>query len=208
MRDSGIGALSTMNKTPEYMEITVRRQQFSQLPNLLIIGRYRVLVRDSYMVGVGFASISSAYRKTKRSDFPIRSSAVHAAVIPLLVFFEQTLHDTADICVRDCDRIVLIHHFPHSIHIDGDINDQRCADQKRRNCEENVNGDWVASEIPFHQRIDTCLREVDEARETDDCAVDATESGEPKDFGRVVGHGGIVERAEDDEENNVDVAGP
>lgn len=58
------------------------------------------------------------------------------------------------------------------------------------------------------RRVDERLREVDQAGEADDGSVDAAESCEAKDFGGVVGHGGVVKGPQEDEEDHVGVGGP
>ena len=51
------------------------------------------------------------------------------------------------------------------------------------------------------------LAEIQQAGETDDSAVDLAEGLEAEDFGGVVGDGGVVERAIEDEEGDAGVGG-
>lgn len=59
----------------------------------------------------------------------------------------------------------------------------------------------------MEQVVETGLGEVEEAREADDGAVDGAKGTEPKDLGGVVGDGGVVEGAVQDEEGDVGVGG-
>ena len=56
--------------------------------------------------------------------------------------------------------------------------------------------------------IQATLREIQDTRKTNNEAIHASKGVEAKDFGRVVGYGGVVEGAIEDEENDVGVAGP
>jgi hypothetical protein len=143
-----------------------------------------------------------------RSHLPCRSSSRNAAIVTLLILLKQALHDASDICVCDCHRVFLVQPFPDAVYLDSDIGDQRRTNYERCDGEEGIDRGWVAAKKAFGQGVNTGLGEIDEAGDTDNCTIDAAECREAEDLGSVVRHGGVVERAQEDEEYNVDVAGP
>jgi hypothetical protein len=64
--------------------------------------------------------------------------------------------------------------------------DKHGSDPEARGCEHDVHGCGVAVEGFESEGVDAVLREVDEAGETDDGAVDLAEGFEAEDFGCVV----------------------
>lgn len=144
----------------------------------------------------------------RRSYLPRLALGMNGAIVPRLVLFQQALHDTADICIRNGDRVFLVQPLAEAVDLHSYICDERSADQERSDAQGRVDRNGISIEYALGQRVDTGLGKVDEARETDDGAVDAAERGEAEDLGGVVGHGGVVERSEEDEEDDVDVAGP
>ena len=64
--------------------------------------------------------------------------------------------------------------------------DKHGSDPEARGCKHDVHGCGVAVEGFESEGVDAVLREVDEAGETDDGAVDLAEGFEAEDFGCVV----------------------
>lgn len=64
--------------------------------------------------------------------------------------------------------------------------DQRNANDQGQRQENDVDGDGVVAKGPVRQGVEAGLREVEEARQADDQAVDFAEGGEAEDFGGVV----------------------
>lgn len=127
----------------------------------------------------------------------------------LVLLHEAVQHaDGIRVGVGDGPQVVVQHGLLHAVRLHGDVSDECDADDGAQGRQRGVDGDGVAVEGGFGQGVDARLREVDQAGHADDGAVDAAEGREAEDFGRVVGHGGVVERAEEDEEGHVDVGGP
>lgn len=135
-------------------------------------------------------------------------ATLNTAVISLLVFLKQALHDAADVGIGHRDGVVLVKRLAHTVHLYSDICNQCGTDQECRNRKESVDGKWITAEVAFCKSIDAGLREIDQSGEANDGTVDTTKCGETENLGRVVGHGRVVERAEEDEKDDVDVACP
>nr|POE72928.1 hypothetical protein CFP56_30867 [Quercus suber] len=92
--------------------------------------------------------------------------------------------------------------------LDVDEDDEDDAADEAERGEDDVDGDGVIVKDIVVEGVDARLEEVDEAGEADDGAVHAAEGGEAEHLGRVVGHGGVVERTQQDEQDHVGVPSP
>lgn len=82
------------------------------------------------------------------------------------------------------------------------------ADDQRHDQQDGIDRHRIPVEDAVRRRIQGRLDEIEHAGQTDDESVDLAEGVEAEDFGRVVGHGGVVERAVEDEKGDVGVRGP
>lgn len=67
-----------------------------------------------------------------------------------------------------------------------DIRDERGADDEGQAEQEQIDRDRVAGEEAVRHGVEGGLREVEQARQADDQAVDFAEGGEAENFGGVV----------------------
>ena len=112
--------------------------------------------------------------------------------------------------LQDACRLGILHRMllHDSPALDDDVNDQNDADDASNTGQERIQRHGVVVEDAVAGGVDGRLQQVHEPAEADDGAVDAAESREAKYFGGVVAHGRVVERAQQAEQDHVDVAGP
>lgn len=100
---------------------------------------------------------------------------------------------------------VLLHHLAA---LDDYVKNQNGADDDGNSGQKGVKRQGVVVEDFVAHGVDCRLEEVHEPTEADDGAVDAAESCEAEDLGCVIAHGGIVQRSQQAEEDDIDVSGP
>ena len=89
-----------------------------------------------------------------------------------------------------------------------DVPDQQDPDHERNDQQNQIDGQRIAPEDLMRHGVETRLGEVEQTGEADDETVYLAEGLEAEYLGRVVGHGGVVQRPVEDEEDDIAVRGP